>query len=78
MRRYTELVCFLIDLIMLGGVLFLRMTCKSNNERRRFPVCCTSYRELEANIIIEMFIAYECYRFVSTDIMYAVMTMHST
>ena len=38
-RRYTELVCFLFDLTMLSDVLALRLTCKSNHERRRFSVC---------------------------------------
>ena len=63
--RYTEVVCFLFDLPMLGDVLSLRLTCKSNNERRRFPVCYVEYRELEANLI-EEWVAYGSSRFVST------------
>jgi hypothetical protein len=75
-RRYTELVCFLFGLTMLGDVLALRMTCKSNNERRRFPVHIeAAYHELEANII-EMFVAYDSSRFVSTDVIHAVMAIH--
>ena len=66
-RRYTELVCFLFNLPML--------TCKSNNERRRFPVCYVEYRELEANLI-EEWVAYGSSRFVSTDIILAVMAIH--
>ena len=50
---------------MLGDVLSLRLTCKSNNERRRFPVCYVVYRELEANLI-EEWEAYGSSRFVST------------
>jgi hypothetical protein len=75
-RRYVELVCFLFDLDMLGDVLSLRMTCKSNNERRRFPVCSgASYCELEANTV-EEWLAYGSCRFVATDVIHAVMAMH--
>ena len=77
-RRYVELVFFLLDLTMLGDVLSLRMTCKSNHERRRFPVICYSmstYHELEANII-EEWLAYGSCRFVSTDVIGAVMAIH--
>jgi hypothetical protein len=73
--RYVELVCFLFDLSMLGDVLSLRMTCKSNNERRRFPVCYVAYRELEANII-EEWLGYGSCRFVSTDVIHAAMAIH--
>jgi hypothetical protein len=74
-HRYVELVCLLFDLSMLGEVAALRMTCKSNNERRRFPVCYVTYRELEANII-EEWLGYGSCRFVSTDIIHAVMAIH--
>jgi hypothetical protein len=74
-QRYMELVCFLYDLTMLGDVLSLRLTCKSNNERRRFPVCYVVYRKLEANLI-EEWVAYGSSRFVSTDIICAVMAIH--
>ena len=75
-RRYVELVCFLFDLDMLGDVLALRMTCKSNNERRRFPVCYVAYDELEANIV-EEWLGYGSCRFVPTDVIRAVMVaMH--
>jgi ankyrin repeat protein len=74
-HRYMELVCFLFDITMLSGVMALRMTCKSNSERRRFPLCYVTYQELEANII-EEFIAYGSSRFVSTDIICAVMAIH--
>jgi hypothetical protein len=76
-RRYLEVVCLLFDLDMLGDVAALRMTCKSNNERRRFPVCFISYPELEANMIEEC-VGYASSRFVSTDILYAVMAIHIT
>ena len=76
-RRYTELVCVLFDLPMLGDVLSLRLTCKSNNERRRFPVCYVEYRELEANLI-EEWVAYGSSRFVSTDVIFAVMAIHNS
>ena len=74
-RRYLEVVCFLFDFHMLGEVAALRMTCKSNSERRRFPVCFVSYQELEANLI-EEWIGYGSSRFVSTDIIHAVMDIH--
>ena len=76
-RRYMELVCFLFDLGMLGDVWALRMTCLSNNERRRFPIYCSTpfYQELEANIIEEC-VAYGSSRFVSTSVIYAVMAIH--
>ena len=67
MDRFAKLVCFFCDLHMLTEVRNLRMTCKSNNERRRFPVRCSgSYHELEGNLI-EEFIAYNSSRFVSMD-----------
>jgi uncharacterized protein len=75
-RRYVELVCFLFGLDMLGDVLALRMTCKSNNERRRFPVWIgASYGELEANIV-EEWLGYGSCRLVPTDVIFAVMAMH--
>jgi hypothetical protein len=74
-RRYVELVYFLFDLTMLSDVCALRMTCKSNNERRRFPVCYVTYRELEANIV-EEWLGYGSCRFVSTDVIHAVMAIH--
>jgi hypothetical protein len=74
-QRYTELASFLFDLDMLGDVLSLRMTCKSNNERRRFPVCHGTYRELEANIV-EEWLAYGSCRFVSTDVICGAIAMH--
>jgi uncharacterized protein YnzC (UPF0291/DUF896 family) len=75
-RRYVELVCFLFDLDMLGDVLALRMTCKSNNERRRFPVWSgASYGELEANIV-EEWVGYGSCRFVATGVIHAVVAMH--
>jgi hypothetical protein len=74
-RRYLEVVCLLFDLSLLGDVAALRMTCKSNNERRRFPVCFVTYQELEANIIEEN-VGYASSRFVSTDIIHAVMAIH--
>jgi hypothetical protein len=75
-RRYTELVCFLFDPVMLGEVVSLRMTCKTNNERRRFPVCYGAYRELEANII-EEWLGCGSSRFVTTDIIHVVIGIHS-
>ena len=74
-RRYMELACFLFDLTMLGDVVALRMTCKSNGERRRFPVYGVVYQELEGNIIEEC-VAYGSSRFVSTAIVYAVIAIH--
>ena len=76
-RRYTELVCFLFDSTMLGDVLSLRLTCKSNSERRRFPVYLPTgdYHELEANLI-EEWVSFGSSRFVSTDIIHAVLAMH--
>ena len=77
-RRYVELVCFLFDVTMLGDVLSLRLTCKSNNERRRFPVFMkAAYHELEGNLI-EEWVGYASRRFVSSDIIHAVMAIHDS
>jgi hypothetical protein len=78
-RRYLEVVCLLFDLGMLGDVAALRMTCKSNTERRRFPVvtCGFTYQELEANMIEEC-VGYASVRFVTTDIIHAVMAIHNS
>ena len=75
-RRYMELVCFLFDSTMLSDALSLRLTCKSNNERRRFPVYLpAAYHELEVNLI-EEWVAHGASRFVSTGIIDAVMAIH--
>ena len=82
-RRYVELVCLLFDSNMLTDVLALRMTCKSNCLRRRFPVCCVGVdegvgvlnEELEANLI-EEFVGYASSRFVSTAVAHAVTSVH--
>ena len=74
-QRYLEIFCFLFDIDMLRSVLSLRMTCKSNNYRSRFPVFYKSYRELEA-YIIEEWIAYSSSRFVSTGTIVACLGMH--
>jgi hypothetical protein len=74
-RRYVELVCFLFDSTMLRDVLALRMSCNSNNERRRFPVNYGASHELEANII-EEWLGYGSCRFVSADIIHTVMEIH--
>jgi ankyrin repeat protein len=79
-RRYVELACFLFDSSMLIDVLALRMTCKSNSERRRFPVHGEDdarYEELEANIIEEC-VGYGSCRFVSTAVIHAVTTIHGS
>ena len=76
-RRYLEVVCLLFDSTMLSDVLSLRMTCKSNHERRRFPVYFGCYHELEANLIEEWIGGYGSSRFVSTDILHAVIAIHS-
>jgi ankyrin repeat protein len=76
-QRYLEVVCLLFDWSMLSDVAALRMTCKSNNERRRFPVVsrCLVHQELEGNLI-EEFVGYASSRYVSTDIMFAVLAIH--
>jgi hypothetical protein len=74
-RRYVELVCFLFDLSMLRDVVALRMTCKSNNERRRFPMNYGASHELEANIV-EEWLGYGSCRFVSTDVIHTVIAIH--
>jgi hypothetical protein len=76
--RYVELVCFLLDTDMLGDVAALRMTCKSNDERRRFPVCGRGgeYCELEGNIVEEWLGRGCSSRFVSTGVVEAVRRMH--
>ena len=75
-RRYTELVCFLFDLTMLNDVLSLRLTCKSNHVRRRFPVYLpAAYHELEANLI-EEWIGFGSSRFVPSVIIFTVSAIH--
>jgi hypothetical protein len=74
-RRYVELVCLFLDRAMLRDVCALRMTCKSNQENRRFPVCYSEYRELEANLI-EGWLGHDACRFVSTGQLHHVMAMH--
>ena len=71
-HRYVELVCCLFNTPMLRQLISLRITCKSCNERRRFPACGEVYRELEANLI-ESFFGYDACRFISTGIMCAVL-----
>jgi ankyrin repeat protein len=74
-RRYAELVCFFLNPSTLDDVASLRMTCQSNHERRRFPVCSGSYCELEANII-EAWLANYSSRFVSTAVIHALVAIH--
>ena len=80
--RYVELACFLLDREMLSDVLSLRLTCRSNFERRRFPVCCesTGYVELEANLVEEWLgCGSGCSsRFVSTGVISTALTIHET
>jgi hypothetical protein len=77
-RSYTDLVCFFLDSSALNDVYVLRLTCKSNNERRRFPVNFSVYKELEANII-EEWLGYGsdcCSRFASTEVIAAALAIH--
>jgi hypothetical protein len=80
-RRYLEVVCLLFDLRMLRDVAALRMTCKSNSDgdgRRRFPVIFGHYyQELPENMI-EEWVGYASSRFVSTDIIFAVIAICPT
>ena len=79
-QRYTELACLMFDLHMLVDVFSLRITCKSNSVRRRFPmnnINTDRYEELEANII-EEFIGYGSSRFVSTAVIYALISIHNS
>ena len=64
-KRFIELVCLFWDRDMLKDPYHLRLTCKSNNEQRRFPVCHSTYQELEVNLI-ESFLSYDAARFVPT------------
>jgi hypothetical protein len=73
--RYAGLAIFFLNAGMLREVLALRMTCKSNSERRRFPVCHVQYYKLEANVI-EEWLAFESSRFVPTSTIYAVIALH--
>lgn len=78
LRRYVELMMLMLDLTMLGDVLALRMSCKSNSKRKRFPVGHTAdscYEELEANII-EEWLGCCSSRFVSTCVIHAVVAIH--
>ena len=76
--RYAELACILLDSSMLSDVLALRLTCKTNNEGRRFPVCFGSYTELEANIIEEWLVCSGCSsRFMSIGVVYEALAMHN-
>lgn len=66
-HRYTGILCLLLDKEMLKDTLALRVTCKTNNLNRRFPVFIRGeYHELEANLI-ESFVAFETSRFVETN-----------
>jgi hypothetical protein len=74
--RYVELLSLLLDKAMLTDTFALRVTCKANNEIRRFPVCYGVYRELEANLI-EGFVAIEASRFVATQDIQLAIQLHS-
>jgi ankyrin repeat protein len=76
--RYAELVCLLLNEDMLRDVLALRMTCKSNCERRRFPVVCLSrcYAELEANLV-EEWVAFGSSRFLRTNVIHGALAIHT-
>mmetsp|Transcript_17114 Transcript_17114/g.28592 ORF Transcript_17114/g.28592 Transcript_17114/m.28592 type:complete len:530 (+) Transcript_17114:149-1738(+) len=77
----TETVCLFLDTAMLQDLLSLRMTCQSNHDarRRRFPVYVNQYtsalHELEVNMI-EEWVSYASSRFVSTEILHAVLRIH--
>ena len=78
--RYVELACALLDLDMLNDLEALRMTCHSNCERRRFPVSSANTNdnyELEANLIEEC-VSYSSCRFLSTDVIMAVLAIHDS
>jgi hypothetical protein len=75
-RRYVELMCFLLDEVMMRDALALRLTCRANHEWRRFPFYTDCYRELEAHLI-ESFIAFDASRFVSTQVINSAIEMHS-
>jgi hypothetical protein len=62
-----ELVGLFFDEAILTNLFFPRISCKVNNDIRRFPIYYATYRELEANLI-EGFIACNACRFVSTTI----------
>ena len=76
-ERFVEVVCILLDEDMLRDVLALRLTCKSNCDRRRFPVVCLSrnYEELEANMV-EEWVAHSCSRLLSTSVVHKVLKIH--
>lgn len=63
--------------IVLGELVALRMTCKSNSERRRFPLYGVDdqrYEELEANIV-EEFLGFASSRFMSTNVLVTVLAI---
>jgi ankyrin repeat protein len=74
-NRYTCLVCFLLNSRMLGDVLALRLTCKSNLKQRRFPI--SGNRALEANVIEEWLVCGDdcSSRFVDTSTICNVLQM---
>jgi hypothetical protein len=67
-KRFVELACFFLNEDMQNDVVALRLTCKANNDVRRFPVVATD-GQLEANLI-ESFIAYDSTRFVETSLIF--------
>jgi hypothetical protein len=67
-KRFVELACFFLNEDMQNDVAALRLTCKANNDVRRFPVVATD-GQLEANLI-ESFIAYDSTRFVETSLIF--------
>jgi hypothetical protein len=73
--RFSELVCFLLNEDMLREVLALRLTCKSNSERFRFPVNHSRYEELEPSLV-EEWLSYGSSHFVSTSVIFAVLALH--
>jgi ankyrin repeat protein len=76
LTHFVEIVTLFLDSDMLRDVLALRLTCKSNSERRRFPVLCLScYVELESNLI-EEWLSHGVTRFLSTNVIHGALVLH--
>lgn len=67
-QQYAELMSLLVDSTMLTDLLSLRLSCKTNNYRQRFPVTClNTYHELEERLV-ETFVTYGSSHLVPTGL----------
>ena len=75
--RYIDLVFLLLDEDVLCDVVSLRLTCKSNSERRRFPVVSSrGYEELETNLVEEWLVYGSSSSLMTTSMLHTALAMH--